>query len=239
VRVWSTDWFDNPDRETDKLVSQLEKLRSAKDFSAKQYDPLDVEGVDAEEIELADVDHSGSSGHPNVGLADLETYKIANLLESFDPVAADFYQANYVKKLSEMVQHVVEIEGPLHLDLLFDRVARAHGFERTGPKVRAVVKGAIANTLRVEQEPDGREVIYPIGLMKGSLVPFRADGNSGREHTDIPMVELASLAAPYLKLKMSDEVVIRKLAEFFSLGRLRESTRKRFMDVVGIAKRNV
>ena len=239
VRVWSTDWFDNPDRETDKLVSQLEKLRSAKDFSAKQYDPLDFEGVDAEEVELADVDHSDSSGHPNVGLADLETYKIANLLESFDPVAADFYQANYVKKLSEMVQHVVEIEGPLHLDLLFDRVARAHGFERTGPKVRAVVKGAMAKSLRVEQEPDGREVVYPIGLKKGSLVPFRADANSGREHTDIPMVELASLAAPYLKLKMSDEVVIRKLADFFSLGRLRESTRKRFMDVVGIAKRNV
>ncbi|MDR9759430.1 DUF4011 domain-containing protein [Rhizobium redzepovicii] len=27
VRVWSTDWFDNPDRETDKLVTRLEALR--------------------------------------------------------------------------------------------------------------------------------------------------------------------------------------------------------------------
>ncbi|NNH32998.1 hypothetical protein C9413_27255 [Rhizobium sp. SEMIA 4085] len=27
VRVWSTDWFDNPDRETDKLVTRLEAIR--------------------------------------------------------------------------------------------------------------------------------------------------------------------------------------------------------------------
>ena len=70
-------------------------------------------------------------------------------------------------------------------------------------------------------------------------MPFRADTLFPREHTDVPMVELASLAVPFLRLNMSDEVVIRKLADSFSLGRLRETTRKRFKDVVELAKRSV
>ena len=239
VRVWSTDWFDNPDRETEKLVIQLEKLRVAKDFSATQYEPLDYLAEEQEDDQFADVDNTETSRQPSLEELEPASYQIADLRENFVPVAADFYQAKYAKKLAEMVQHVVEAEGPIHLDLLFDRVARAHGFERTGPKVRTVVKGAMAKMFRVEQEPDGREVVYPIDFKKGSLVPFRAGTDFVREHTDVPMAELASLAVPFLRLKMSDEVVIRKLADFFSLGRLRESTRKRFKDVVELAKKGV
>ena len=40
VRVWSTDWFDNPTRETDKLVTKLEQLRKRKVVSAASYPPL-------------------------------------------------------------------------------------------------------------------------------------------------------------------------------------------------------
>lgn len=40
VRVWSTDWFDNPIRETDKLVMKLEQLRKRNVASAASYPPL-------------------------------------------------------------------------------------------------------------------------------------------------------------------------------------------------------
>jgi very-short-patch-repair endonuclease len=40
VRVWSTDWFDNPTRETDKLVKKLEELRSKTHPAYKGYPSL-------------------------------------------------------------------------------------------------------------------------------------------------------------------------------------------------------
>jgi very-short-patch-repair endonuclease len=45
VRVWSTDWFDNPDRETDKLVSRIEAIRrqspsTNQDYKLRYADPV-------------------------------------------------------------------------------------------------------------------------------------------------------------------------------------------------------
>jgi very-short-patch-repair endonuclease len=40
IRVWSTDWFANPGRETDKLVKRLEELRSAPRSAYNDYPSL-------------------------------------------------------------------------------------------------------------------------------------------------------------------------------------------------------
>lgn len=37
VRVWSTDWFDDPERETDRLVAKLEAIRSQAALSNSEY----------------------------------------------------------------------------------------------------------------------------------------------------------------------------------------------------------
>ena len=70
IRVWSTDWFDNPDRETNKLIKRIEELRVRPHQVDDHYsifcdviktgsDPLDavhaptVEGDVAETLNLA------------------------------------------------------------------------------------------------------------------------------------------------------------------------------------------
>ena len=44
LRVWSTDWFDNPDLETDKLVGKLERLRSGPPRTFHDYQIVDPAG---------------------------------------------------------------------------------------------------------------------------------------------------------------------------------------------------
>jgi hypothetical protein len=55
VRVWSTDWFDNPSKETDKLVAKLEQLRVRPVSAISSYPPLHRASavVDPEEVEEA------------------------------------------------------------------------------------------------------------------------------------------------------------------------------------------
>jgi hypothetical protein len=38
----------------------------------------------------------------------------------------------YKLTLTRMIEHVIKIEAPIYEDLLIERVARAHGFQRSG-----------------------------------------------------------------------------------------------------------
>jgi hypothetical protein len=70
----------------------------------------------------------------------------------------------------------------------------------------------------------------------GVPVSFRKSADNVRSHNDVPVPELASLALPFVRIRMDDEQVLRKMAEHFGLGRLREVTRNRFQKAVAFAK---
>jgi hypothetical protein len=55
----------------------------------------------------------------------------------------------------------------------------------------------------------------------------------------VPLLELAAIALPFVRLRMDDELVLRKMAEQFGLGRLREATRARFEEALRIARQFV
>jgi very-short-patch-repair endonuclease len=69
LRVWSTDWFDNPDLETDKLVGKLERLRSGPPRTFHDYQIVDPAGQIpvSEPYSLGDADDS-----PPAATVDLE-----------------------------------------------------------------------------------------------------------------------------------------------------------------------
>jgi very-short-patch-repair endonuclease len=57
LRVWSTDWFDNPDLETAKLTAKLEELRRKPIIENQCYTPLEAVGVlDSAAENVADPD---------------------------------------------------------------------------------------------------------------------------------------------------------------------------------------
>jgi hypothetical protein len=75
---------------------------------------------------------------------------------------------------------------------------------------------------------DDRLVIWSNGASPNKPYPYRDSADGVRSHLDVPIAELASLALPFVRLRMSDEEVIRRLADHFQLGRLREGARTRF-----------
>ena len=75
---------------------------------------------------------------------------------------------------------------------------------------------------------DDRVVISPNGMRTNVPLPYRESSHGVRSHEDIPFAELASLAVPCVRLRMSDEDVLRRMADHFRLERLREATRGRF-----------
>jgi very-short-patch-repair endonuclease len=138
-----------------------------------------------------------------------------------------FYDVGYRSELRNMIDHVVEIEGPIYFDVLIDRIARAHGFQRSGETVQKIIRAALGRSRFPATKDGDREIVWPRNAATGDKVPYRAAG--GREHGDVPLPELAGLAGLLRTQGLEDnEDLIRGMQEHFGLGRLAISTRQRF-----------
>ena len=110
--------------------------------------------------------------------------------------------------------------------------------QRSGNQIRRRVIALLP--AGVSRIPEGeRTVVWPSNKDAGAIHVFRKDDAGVRGHEDVPLKELAAIALPFIRLRMDDESVLRKMAEQFNLGRLREATRARFEEALGIARRFV
>jgi hypothetical protein len=137
-----------------------------------------------------------------------------------------FYDASYRSDLRKMVDHVVETEGPIYFDVLVDRIARAHDFQRSGEVVQKVVGAALGRSRFTTTRDGDREIVWPSNATAAKKTPYRGAG--GRDHGDIPLPELAGLAEVLRTEGLDEEEIVRSMQDHFGLGRLAASTRDRF-----------
>jgi hypothetical protein len=57
--------------------------------------------------------------------------------------AHNFYEPGYRATLEAMASHVIAVEGPIVADVLVARIARAHGFQRAGERIRSCVLSSV------------------------------------------------------------------------------------------------
>jgi hypothetical protein len=136
-----------------------------------------------------------------------------------------FFDFTYRVTLRSMVEAVLTCEAPIKEDILFQRIARAHGWLRVGGRIRK----CIAQHLRdVERSEETSGVFL---WRKGTLaerIPYRQplDAGSGRAIADIPLAELAAFVADNLDIVDEPDPALA-LARRLGLGRLTAPTRAR------------
>ncbi|MGH7102124.1 MAG: DUF3320 domain-containing protein [Acetobacteraceae bacterium] len=170
--------------------------------------------------------HGGQAD--STGSSDGE-YHVADLVAAgFSPDRNAFYETAYRPTLRRMAAHVIAAEGPIFEDLLVHRIARAHAFGRAAGRIRetilAVVEGRFPRSVE-----DGRKIFWPAGSDTQRPPVFRTGSPDDRNHTEIPMVELASLARRFSGAGAGEEDVATLMARELGLGRLREGTRNRLI----------
>jgi hypothetical protein len=127
------------------------------------------------------------------------------------------------------------IPAPIYEDLLVARIARAHGFQRSGDRIQSAVSRIVGRKYRKTQE-DGRTVVWAGNSTETGLVSYRQCQSEVRSHTDTPVAELASLAMPFIRVRLADDDILYRMANHFQLGRLREPTRVRFQSAINLAR---
>jgi very-short-patch-repair endonuclease len=260
-RIWSTEWWMNAASALEKLHARLEgDLESdrAKEAQAQNLEPAEAHvsisvepEPDHRELEDASSAVDQASSRPANAPEQIQEakiyarspeiapppkpYVVADLATIATPEQARFYDRDYRPVLRQMVDHVVETEGPIFFDVLVERISRAHGFQRAAEKIRGIVKAALgANRMPITKEGD-REIVWPTDGSPLALTPYRAR----RDHGDIPLPELASLAAQLRQNGFEGEELVREIQEHFRLGRLAASTRERFESAISFASQAV
>jgi len=197
-RIWSTDWWINPEREVEKLLVRLEaELAREEDTPAAQPAAEDASAHAEDEVTFTIVTEEGGlatdvAAGGAAGLADgFSTYRVADLPRGD---AAAFHDRASNAPLAEALRQVIETEGPLPETVLHRRVARAWGLERTG--VRIVERLRMLAPAASGRTQEGEVTFYwPAGVHPAAWTGFRGaaeDEASRRRLDDVCLEELAN-----------------------------------------------
>jgi hypothetical protein len=183
----------------------------------------EVAGSDPERVTRAEPLNQSTTG-----------YQAVDPSKCGETLSADrFYDGSYRRTLGVLVERIVSTEAPVYFDVLVNRIARAHGFQRSGNNIQSTIMSVVDRRFPRSDE-DGRLVLWSPDATPPAVVAYRASPD--RPYTDVPLLELAGLARAYLKLRMSDDEVLRRMGDDFQLGRVREAARVRFEAAIALAK---
>lgn len=127
-----------------------------------------------------------------------------------DVVSADaFFDSGYDAVLLKMIAHVVEVEGPVLDAVLSRRIARVHGWQRTGARIQERVE-RLARGAHQTTDEDVGTFYWASG--RGPEIPMvfrRPMGEAVRAVDEICMSELVELARDVQSRgKLADSVVL-------------------------------
>lgn len=161
------------------------------------------------------------------------SYRVTDL-SAFNVDPNRFYDRTYRDTLQAMVDRVVEQEGPLREDVLAQRIARAHGWLRTGNKIRERIDLHLRD---VDSTPESSGTfVWKKGTMVDLLnyrVPFNADAR--RAIGDIPIAELASVVLANRDILTRPDSAL-DLARILGVERLAAVSRARLSEAIERAK---
>lgn len=145
-----------------------------------------------------------------------------------------FYEPSYRPVLAAAVAHVLDVEAPIFEDVLVRRIARAHGFGRTGSRIAQAVSTVI-DRAHARTQDDERVVLWPVGMAPSSVLPFRPSPAGVRSHADVPAAELAGLIGT-LAAPTAGQDLVRLMAAELGLSRIETTTRLRLERAIAVAR---
>jgi very-short-patch-repair endonuclease len=218
-RVWSTDWWQTPEREIQKIVAAIEKAK-LEAVSPRVSPPRETVAIG--EPPLAEsaptpvrsprrVD-SRPTSRPAVGPSfepmpiarsaspgdTIEAYRIAPVPEGrFSP--EDVHDDRHRTELKRMLLGIVDIEAPLSLTVLARRVAPCFAIQRTSSRLEERLRAVLGRAVTITNE-----IIWRVNQEPGAYTGVRlAPAEARREAQEVPLEEVANAAARVLRANIA------------------------------------
>lgn len=203
-RIWSTDWWLNPEAEVDKIVARLKEILE-RDETVDGEPLVSEEDIPQPQASATAEQHDGPTVAADAA-ASIPTDAAANPVYTPTSLAAGdsvkFYEPSAARVLSLQLQQVIDAEGPLPELVLFRRVARAWGLERTGSRIVERLKNLVPTS--AGRTVEGEVTFYwPSSVVSANWNGFRLshqDEASRRHVTDVAIEEVGNLVLHVLEV---------------------------------------
>jgi very-short-patch-repair endonuclease len=146
-----------------------------------------------------------------------------------------FFDRTYDDQLRRMVEHVAEVEGPVLDAVLARRIARSHGWQRTGARIQERVTALAAKVLRSTDEDVG---VFFWSHKRGPEAPvrFRVGGEDARGVEEVCLAELVALARTVSEEGKSGDMAVSAMAQALGLRHVRAANRIRLEKALAAAR---
>ena len=231
-RVWSTDWWINKGGAIEKLDRQLrEHLKEDRHRRQTAFDEEECKDPVSEDRNPVCVDDFTTSEDRPKETAPEESHRYVKARldgGAFVPDPSRFYHEKYERRINAMIELIVDIEGPIHEDVLIRRIARHHDFQRAGRQIRELVL-RLAKNRHGHTKEDVGIFFWQKRTVKSRLAPARyAD-------RDEEMRKVEHICAEELQhidktLNLNGDVV--ELARALGIARLSQSAHHRLENIL-------
>lgn len=156
-------------------------------------------------------------------------------ISSYD--SSGFYEDVYLSTLRPICLDIIDKAGPITFVHLAEKVARAHGFQRTGSEIKKRVWAAVGRQRKNTRAPDGSSTFWPQDMEPNAHIPYRGEvvGGESRPWSVAPYAEQLGLAVEILQAIPSGERVT-EMARRIGIGRLRAKTRDELVELLESAE---
>ncbi|MEI7298546.1 DUF3320 domain-containing protein [Paraburkholderia tropica] len=197
-RIWSTDWWLNPEEPMRKLVARLEELVSTVPTEGEPTVERPEEAAHEEESHTLYAD-AVSVVEPVAPAAQLPEYELANL----DKCNPDlFYESRSMSTLAAQLIQVIQTEGPVSQAVVFKRVTRAWGLSRVGSRIEAHLSALVPGQLALTTD-DSVTFYWPEHANPSDWTGIRLPGSDPETRRSIDEISLEELgnAAVYILMQ--------------------------------------
>ncbi|MDE6277435.1 MAG: DUF3320 domain-containing protein [Muribaculaceae bacterium] len=219
-RVWSMDWWENPEKTVNSIVLAIEKAKTDKDTPAPEHEAPEkiAECKDAARAEKpTDVPETPENAE---GEADpyIREYTLAEL-DNVSISSDEFVSGMHDRKILAAIATVVEAEAPISKALLCKRVINSFGISRMGPRIASYMDRLLAASGYASTGSDA-EFYWKKAQDPANYAIYRPV--SGREALDIAPEEIAAAIYRILDEQVSLPVdnLKREIAQTFNYARL-------------------
>ncbi len=235
-RIWSTDWWYDANSEMEKLLSAISAAENTRSLEfADEESPRLVAGNSSPALIIReDTIGSETPDHrPTVipsGTPESSFYEVTDLTSFLPKISPlKFYDSDYESTLMELIGCIVDKEGPILDSLLVKRIARAHGFQRSGNVIRKHVLEIAKRHFYIKSDPVGGAFVWHDVDLPVCWTKFRipTSEESSRKIEEIAFEELKAALPSTPSLDLPLEV-----ARIFGIRRLTSGARTRLEAVI-------
>jgi len=153
-RIWSTDWIEDPVGTKEKLKIALDNRIAYLKEQQRIKLPEKIEKIYVDE-ELINNEYDTPNDDKQFTS---QVYVEADIEEVIESDPGLFYDTEYLSRLQQGIQYIIETEGPISHELLVKRVRLAHGWAKAGNPIKAQINKALPKNRCTTQS--GVETFY-------------------------------------------------------------------------------